>query len=102
MGEGLFTSDLFRFLEDLRKHNDRAWFAKNKERYLDAVQEPALEFVGASAPTWRSSARTSSPTIDPWAVRCSASIATSGSPRTRPPTRPTWASTSATTPAATS
>src|SRR5207249_11959809 len=45
MGEGLFTSDLFRFLEDLRKHNDRAWFAKNKERYIDVVQEPALEFV---------------------------------------------------------
>ena len=45
MAEGLFTSDLFRFLEDLRAHNDRAWFAENKERYLDAVQEPALEFV---------------------------------------------------------
>jgi uncharacterized protein (TIGR02453 family) len=45
MSEGLFTSDLFRFLEDLRKHNNREWFAKNKERYLDAVQEPALEFV---------------------------------------------------------
>jgi len=45
MGQGLFTSDLFRFLEDLRKHNDRAWFAKNKARYQDVVQEPALEFV---------------------------------------------------------
>ena len=43
--EGLFTADLFRFLEDLRTHNDRAWFTNNKERYLDAVQEPALEFV---------------------------------------------------------
>ncbi len=50
MGEGLFTSDLFWFLEDLRKHNDRAWFAKNQERYLDAVQEPALEFVWSFAP----------------------------------------------------
>src|SRR5438445_597611 len=45
MAEGLFTSDLFRFLEDLRKHNDRAWFAKNKARYQDVVGEPALEFV---------------------------------------------------------
>ena len=45
MGEGLFTADLFRFLKDLRAHNDREWFAKNKERYLDVVQEPALEFV---------------------------------------------------------
>lgn len=50
MGEGLFTADLFRFLEDLRKHNNRAWFAKNKERYLDSVQEPALEFVRSFAP----------------------------------------------------
>jgi uncharacterized protein (TIGR02453 family) len=53
MGEGLFTAELFRFLEDLRKHNDRAWFAKNKERYLDVVQEPALEFVRGFAPYLR-------------------------------------------------
>jgi uncharacterized protein (TIGR02453 family) len=51
MGEGLFTADLFRFLQDLKRHNDRAWFAKNKERYLDAVQEPAIEFVRAFAPS---------------------------------------------------
>ena len=53
MGEGLFTADLFRLLEDLRKHNDRAWFAKNKERYLDVVQEPALEFVRGFGPFLR-------------------------------------------------
>jgi uncharacterized protein (TIGR02453 family) len=53
MSEGLFTADLFRFLEDLRKHNDRAWFAKNKERYLDVVQEPALEFVRSFGPYLR-------------------------------------------------
>jgi uncharacterized protein (TIGR02453 family) len=53
MAEGLFTSDLFRFLEDLRRHNDRAWFAENKERYLDVVQEPALEFVRGFAPYLR-------------------------------------------------
>src|SRR5512132_3406035 len=49
--EGLFTNDLFRFLRDLKRHNDRAWFAKNKERYVEAVQEPALEFVRAFAPS---------------------------------------------------
>src|SRR5947207_9189675 len=49
MGEGLFTADLFRFLEDLRTHNDRAWFAKNKARFQDVVQEPALEFVRSFA-----------------------------------------------------
>jgi uncharacterized protein (TIGR02453 family) len=53
MSEGLFTADLFRFLEDLRKHNDRTWFAKNKERYLDVVQEPALEFVRSFGPYLR-------------------------------------------------
>jgi uncharacterized protein (TIGR02453 family) len=50
VGEGLFTADLFGFLKNLKRHNDRAWFAKNKERYLDAVQEPAIEFVRAFAP----------------------------------------------------
>lgn len=50
MGEGLFTADLFGFLKDLKKHNDRAWFAKNKERYQDSLQEPALEFVRAVGP----------------------------------------------------
>jgi uncharacterized protein (TIGR02453 family) len=53
MPEGLFTSDLFRFLQDLRRHNDRAWFAKNKERYLDVVQEPAQEFVRGFGPYLR-------------------------------------------------
>ncbi len=51
MGEGLFTADLFSFLKDLKRHNDRAWFSENKERYLDVVQEPAIEFVRAFAPT---------------------------------------------------
>ena len=30
--EGLFTKGLFTFLKDLQRHNDRAWFAENKER----------------------------------------------------------------------
>jgi len=50
MAEGLFSADLFRFMSDLRKHNDRAWFAKNKERYLDSVLEPSLEFVRSFGP----------------------------------------------------
>ena len=51
MPEGLFTIGLFRFLKDLSRHNDRAWIAENKERYLEAVQQPALEFVNAFAPS---------------------------------------------------
>jgi uncharacterized protein (TIGR02453 family) len=57
MAEGLFTADLFRFLEDLRKHNDRTWFAENKERYIDTVQEPALEFVRSFGPSLRKISR---------------------------------------------
>jgi uncharacterized protein (TIGR02453 family) len=51
MPEGLFTDDLFTFLKDLKRHNDRAWFAENKQRYAEVVQEPALEFVRAFDPS---------------------------------------------------
>jgi len=40
-----FTPDLFAFVRDLAAHNDRAWFAANKDRYEAAVREPALAFV---------------------------------------------------------
>lgn len=33
------TQFIFRFLRDLAKHNDRAWFEKNKSRYLQAKQD---------------------------------------------------------------
>ena len=44
-----FSPDLFKFLRELREHNDREWFKANKARYLAQVQEPALEFVRAFA-----------------------------------------------------
>lgn len=40
-----FTPELFQFLVELAAHNDKAWFAKNKERYRRAVQEPLLRFI---------------------------------------------------------
>ncbi len=40
-----FTPSLFQFLRDLEKNNDREWFSANKTRYVDNVQEPALEFI---------------------------------------------------------
>jgi uncharacterized protein (TIGR02453 family) len=40
-----FGPELFAFLEDLREHNDRDWFAANKERYEAHVLEPALAFI---------------------------------------------------------
>ena len=40
-----FTPKLFAFLRELAEHNDRAWFAANKERYERDVRTPALRFI---------------------------------------------------------
>src|SRR4051794_11111881 len=40
-----FDPELFDFLRDLAKHNDRAWFNANKARYEGHVLEPALAFI---------------------------------------------------------
>jgi uncharacterized protein (TIGR02453 family) len=45
-----FTPELFEFLRELKDNNDRDWFAANKTRYLETVQEPALEFVADFGP----------------------------------------------------
>lgn len=44
------TPALFRFLGELRRHNEREWFNANKERYLAQVRDPLLAFIGAIAP----------------------------------------------------
>lgn len=44
-----FQPALFEFLRALKRHNNRDWFARNKERYLSEVQEPALAFIGEFA-----------------------------------------------------
>jgi uncharacterized protein (TIGR02453 family) len=46
----IFQPDLFSFLRQLKRHNDREWFAKNKERYLHVVVEPAMRFISGFAP----------------------------------------------------
>ncbi len=45
-----FRSELFQFLRQLRRHNNREWFAKNKARYQQVIVEPALLFIGSFAP----------------------------------------------------
>jgi uncharacterized protein (TIGR02453 family) len=45
-----YGPELFRFLREIAKHNDREWFAANKERYLEHVQSPSLEFVRTVGP----------------------------------------------------
>ena len=45
-----FSPALFTFLAELRLHNDRDWFARNRERYLRDVLDPMLRFIGDAAP----------------------------------------------------
>jgi uncharacterized protein (TIGR02453 family) len=45
-----FTPELFRFLTELRAHNERDWFLANKERYEAHVRAPFLRFIGDLGP----------------------------------------------------
>jgi len=57
VAEPAFTPALFDFLHDLRAHNDRAWFQRNRQRYEDDVRGPALRFVAAVEPAMRGISR---------------------------------------------
>ena len=46
MGDtAFFSPDVFVFLRQLKRNNDREWFAKNKARYQTSIVEPALSFI---------------------------------------------------------
>ena len=45
-----FSPEVFVFLRQLKRHNDREWFAKNKARYQTSIVEPALSFISRFAP----------------------------------------------------
>lgn len=40
-----FTPELFSFLRQLSKHNNREWFQKNKWRYEEFVRDPFLKLI---------------------------------------------------------
>ena len=40
-----FSPELFKFLKDLKRHNDRDWFQKNRDRYDEHVRDPLLAFI---------------------------------------------------------
>src|SRR5215467_7419786 len=40
-----FTPELFKFLRQLSKYNNRDWFQKNKWRYEQFVRDPFLRFI---------------------------------------------------------
>src|SRR5262245_12544373 len=44
------SRDLFAFLGELRRHNNREWFNENKDRYLAEVREPMVAFLASIAP----------------------------------------------------
>ncbi len=43
----MFREDTFRFFEELRRNNNREWFAANKERYKRSVVAPMVAFIEA-------------------------------------------------------
>lgn len=45
-----FSSDLFNFLRELRAHNNRDWFLKNKQRYETQVRDPLLRLIADLGP----------------------------------------------------
>ena len=45
-----FRPETFTLLRQLKRHNDRKWFAKNQARYQASIVEPALSFIGDFAP----------------------------------------------------
>lgn len=53
MGERYFSKELFTFLSELKRNNEREWFNANKERYEDSVREPFLNFIAAAGPRLR-------------------------------------------------
>jgi uncharacterized protein (TIGR02453 family) len=53
VAERSFTPALFAFLEELKANNTREWFADNKGRYQQDVQEPAIQFIADFEPHLR-------------------------------------------------
>ena len=45
-----FRPELFAFLRQLKRHNNRDWFARNKARYENVILEPALMFISSFGP----------------------------------------------------
>lgn len=45
MAQSYFSPRVFAFLNELAENNDRAWWEKNKDRYIEIIREPAKEFI---------------------------------------------------------
>lgn len=40
-----FTPAVFQFLRELAENNNKTWWEDNKQRYVETVREPALDFI---------------------------------------------------------
>ena len=49
-----FGPEVFVFLRQLKRQNDREWFANNKARYQTSIVEPALSFISGFRPDRKS------------------------------------------------
>ncbi len=49
----VFPPDLFAFLADLSKNNNREWFKANQDRFEESVREPCLDFIRMVGPRLR-------------------------------------------------
>lgn len=45
MGKRHFSKEVFGFLRELEQNNEKAWWDANKDRYVEVIREPALEFI---------------------------------------------------------
>jgi uncharacterized protein (TIGR02453 family) len=45
MSKRHFTKSVFDFLAELAENNEKKWWDANKDRYIEVVREPALEFI---------------------------------------------------------
>jgi uncharacterized protein (TIGR02453 family) len=45
-----FTDEVFSFLSELEANNEKAWWEENKQRYIETIKEPAMEFITDFAP----------------------------------------------------
>jgi uncharacterized protein (TIGR02453 family) len=57
VSDAQFSAELFEFLRELRRHNNREWFLENKARYESVVRDPMLRFIAEVGPRLRTIGR---------------------------------------------
>jgi uncharacterized protein (TIGR02453 family) len=48
--DAFFQPDVFHFLRQLKRHNNRDWFTRNKALYEKVIRDPALVFISSFGP----------------------------------------------------